>query len=100
MLRGSAVFLAFDDSGRVIERIVLAAGGPVHAAEIPAGTWHSIASLEPGSVFFEVKQGPSKTPLAGNSAAWAPQEGDPECVQFEAWYRKAKIGDMPPVRGK
>ncbi len=97
MLRGSAVFLSFDDSGKVLERIVLAARGPVHAIEIPAGAWHSIASLEPGSVFFEVKQGPYKAPSAGNSAAWAPAEGDPECVRFEAWYRTTQTGDTPPV---
>ena len=96
MLRGSAVFLSFDDSGRVIERIVLAAAGPVKAIEIPAGTWHSVASLEPGSVFFEVKQGPYKAPLAGNSAAWAPAEGDRECGTFEAWYRTAQVGDLSP----
>jgi len=97
MLRGSAVFLSFDDSGRVTERVVLAAGGPVHAIEIPAGTWHSIVSLEQGSVFFEVKQGPYKAPSAGNAAAWAPAEGAPDCVLFEAWYRKARVGDKPPL---
>ena len=97
MLRGSAVYLSFDDSGRVSERIVLAAAGPVHAIEIPAGTWHSVASLEPGSVFFEVKQGPYKAPLAGNSAAWAPAEGDPECERLEAWYRTAQTGELPPA---
>jgi cupin fold WbuC family metalloprotein len=100
MLRGSAVFLSFDDSGKVMERVVIAEGGPVHAIEIPAGTWHSIASLEPGSVFFEVKQGPYKAPLAGNSAAWAPEEGDNECMRFEEWYRKAQIGDRPPALGQ
>jgi cupin fold WbuC family metalloprotein len=100
MLRGSAVFLSFDDSGRVSERIVLAAAGPVQAIEIPAGTWHSVASLEPGSVFFEVKQGPYKAPLAGNSAAWAPAEGDRECARFEAWYRKAQAGDLSPQSGR
>jgi cupin fold WbuC family metalloprotein len=96
MLRGSAVFLSFDDSGRVMERIVLDAAGPVHAIEIPAGAWHSVASLETGTVFFEVKQGPYKAPLAGNAAAWAPEEGDSECARFEEWYRKAQVGDTPP----
>jgi len=97
MLRGSAVFLSFDDSGRVTERLVIAAGGPVHAIEIPAGTWHTIASLERGSLFFEVKQGPYKAPLAENAAAWAPAEGDAGCARFEAWYHMAKIGDTPPT---
>ncbi|MHB8845292.1 MAG: WbuC family cupin fold metalloprotein [Nitrospirota bacterium] len=96
MLRGSAVFLAFDDSGRVLERTVLAADGPVRAIEIPAGTWHTVASLEPGAVFFEVKQGPYKAPQAGNSAAWAPGEGDRDCGRFESWFREAQVGDGPP----
>ena len=100
MLRGSAVFLSFDDSGRVMERIVLAAAGPVHAIEIPAGTWHSVASLEPGTVFFEVKQGPYKAPLAGNAAAWAPEEGESACVSFEAWYRQAEVGALAPGLGR
>jgi cupin fold WbuC family metalloprotein len=100
MLRGSAVFLAFDDSGRVLERIELAAAGLVRAIEIPAGTWHTIASLERGSVFFEVKQGPYRAPLAGNSAAWAPSEGASECTQFESWYRTAQVGDSPPSSGQ
>lgn len=96
MLRGSAVFLAFDDDGSVKERIVLSPAGPVRAIEIPAGTWHAIAALEAGSVFFEVKQGPYTAPVAGNSASWAPAEGDPRCVRFESWYREAAAGDRPP----
>jgi len=91
------VYLSFDGSGRVNERIVLAAAGPVYAIEIPAGTWHRIASLEPGSVFFEVKQGPYKASSAGNSAAWAPAEGDPACERFEAWYRTVQTGESPPA---
>ena len=100
MLRGSAVFLSFDDSGRVMERVALAAVGPVHAIEIPAGTWHSVASLEPGTVFFEVKQGPYKAPQTGNAAAWAPEEGESACVSYEAWYRQAEVGDLAPELGR
>jgi cupin fold WbuC family metalloprotein len=100
MLRGSALFLAFDDGGRVLERIVLAAAGLVCAIEIPAGTWHTIASLERGSVFLEVKQGPYRAPQTGNSAAWAPAEGASECAQIESWYRTAQVGDSPPSSGQ
>jgi cupin fold WbuC family metalloprotein len=97
MLRGSAVFLSFDDAGTIVERTVISAAGPVRAIEIPAGTWHTIASLEKGSVFFEVKQGPYTAPVAGNSASWAPVEGDHRCVRFESWYREATVGDRPPA---
>jgi cupin fold WbuC family metalloprotein len=95
MLRGSAVVLLFDDTGRVIERVPLSAEGPVYAVEIPPKAWHAMASLEKGSVFFEVKQGPYAAPKDVNVAAWAPEEGKPEAAKFEAWYRKAEVGDVP-----
>lgn len=97
MLRGSAVLLYFDDAGRVLERAVLSARGPVVAVEIPTPTWHTIASLESGSVFFEVKQGPY-VPAAGlNAAAWAPAEGGHGAADLALWYLQAKAGDQVPV---
>ncbi len=94
LLRGSAVVLLFDDAGRVTERVQLSAHGPVYAVEIPSKAWHAIASLEKGTVFFEVKQGPYSAPKGVNVAAWAPEEGRPEATKFEAWYRQAKEGDV------
>ncbi len=97
MLRGAAVLLFFDDRGEVIERTVLSAGGDVVAAEIAPGTWHTMASLEPGTVFFEVKQGPYVPPSGQNVAAWSPAEGMPGTVCLTAWYEKARVGDKPPI---
>lgn len=96
LLRGSAVLLLFEEQGRVKERTVLAARGPVHAVEIPANAWHSIASLETGSIFLEVKQGPYSAPAGSSSAVWAPAEGEPGTARFEAWYRIALAGEVPP----
>jgi cupin fold WbuC family metalloprotein len=98
VLRGSAAVLLFDDAGRVTERVQLAAHGPVHVIEIPSKAWHAIASLETGTVFLEVKQGPYSAPKGAHVAAWAPEEGRPEAATFEAWYRQAKVGDAPPDR--
>jgi cupin fold WbuC family metalloprotein len=98
LLRGSAVFLVFDDEGTVQERVALKAGGPVQAIEIPVDTWHSIASLETGTIFLEVKQGPYSAPKGGNSAAWAPAEDENDTARFEAWYRSSWVGDIPPKR--
>jgi cupin fold WbuC family metalloprotein len=91
------VLLFFTDSGRVAERAVLSAGGPVFAAEIPEKTWHSIASLENGTIFFEVKQGPYVQPGGRNVAGWAPDEGDPGAARLVEWYCSAKVGDVPPA---
>jgi len=98
MLRGSAVILFFDDAGRITERVIASAGGPVSAIEIPATTLHTIASLESGTVFFEVKQGPYVQPKEKNVAAWAPAEGEPGTDAFIEWYKNAKKGEVPPKR--
>ena len=96
LLRGSAVLLFFNDEGRVTEKVTLSAGGPVSAVEIPAETWHAMASLKSGTVFFEVKQGPYNPPKGRNVAEWAPAEGEPGTVTFIEWYRNAKEGELPP----
>jgi cupin fold WbuC family metalloprotein len=98
LLRGTATLLFFDDAGTVTERAVLSAKGPVFAAEIPPKTWHTIASLESGAIFFEVKQGPYAQPKDANSADWAPEEGAPAVARFVEWYGHAKVGDVPPEK--
>ena len=96
ILRGSLALNIFDDQGKVLERTVISAQGPVRAIEIPQSAWHAPASLESGSVVFEIKQGPYKQPAPGNFAPWAPEEGQPEAARFLEWYRTAKPGDAPP----
>ena len=97
IVRGSAVLLFFNDEGRVLERKLLSAGGETIGVEIPANIWHAMASLEPGTIFFEVKKGPYVRPSGQNVAVWAPEEGNPEAAKFVAWYRHAKAGDAPLV---
>lgn len=81
-IRGRFHLLIFDDAGRVTKRIELAPGGPVAAADVPAGDWHAIVALEPGSIFFETKPGPY-TPLTDKDfAPWAPAEGSAEAGAY------------------
>jgi cupin fold WbuC family metalloprotein len=96
ILRGSLALLVFDDEGALTERVVLKAGGSVTAVEFPQNTWHALASLESGTIIFEIKQGPYKPVEEKNLASWAPNEGDPAAVKFCLWYRQANIGDRPP----
>ncbi|HTG02090.1 MAG TPA: WbuC family cupin fold metalloprotein [Nitrospirota bacterium] len=93
LLRGSVTLLFFDEEGMVVDRSILSASGPVLAAEIPANMWHTAASLEKGTVFFEIKQGPYVKPSERNSAAWAPPEGDPGAQTFVQRFKQAKPGD-------
>jgi cupin fold WbuC family metalloprotein len=98
VVRGTAVLLLFNEQGVVTDRFDLTAAGPVRGAEIPPGTWHTVASCESGTVFLEVKRGPYVPPQGANVAAWAPLEHDAESPQFEQWFRTARVGDLPPKR--
>jgi cupin fold WbuC family metalloprotein len=97
ILRGSLALNIFDEQGKVLERTVLNAGGPVTALEFSQNTWHAPVSLESGTVVFEVKRGPYKPIAEVNLAPWAPAEGKPEAEKFLEWYRSAKVGNVPPL---
>ena len=57
-LRGRVVEEYYDDLERTCtETIELSPNGPVVALNIPAGQWHTLRSLESGSVILEVKDG-------------------------------------------
>ena len=76
-MSGAIAVLLFDDAGTVVERITVAANGAVRAIEVPAGAWHTVVVLEPGTVLFEFKQGPYAAVSDKDFAGWAPAEGDP-----------------------
>ena len=96
VLSGAVTLLLFDGSGKVTERIELAACGETGAVEIPANTWHAVASTQPGTVVFEVKQGPYMPIAETNYASWSPAEGEP-AQRLEARYHRARAGDTAPI---
>lgn len=92
-LRGSVAVIIFDESGKIQKKVILKAGGEAAAIEMSADTWHAFISLEPGSIFMEVKPGPYIRPSGADSAAWAPEEGTPEAAALEAWLHSAREGE-------
>lgn len=57
VLRGRVVEEFYSSEGAVKEVFEVSAGGPVCALNIPAGTWHTLRSLETGTVILEMKDG-------------------------------------------
>ena len=55
-LRGHFEEYLYDASGALVETVDMVPGGDV--LNIPAGQWHSLRSLESGTVLFEAKDGP------------------------------------------
>ena len=98
VLSGSLVVLTFDDSGRVTNRIEMSTQGPIRGIELPENTWHTLVSLAPGTVMFEVKRGPYVPLTDKNVAQWAPAEGDALTPTYEAWFRTATVGSYPPEK--
>ena len=57
VLRGRVVEEFYSSDGAVEAAYEVSAGGPVCALNIPAGTWHTLRSLESGTVIMEMKDG-------------------------------------------
>jgi len=82
VLRGSLVVVFFDNLGIPTDFVLLDRDKGNYAVEIPVGVWHSLFSLESGSVVYEVKDGPYLPISDKNFASWAPKEGHPECAEY------------------
>lgn len=57
-LRGRLMEEYYSEAGELVDAVELIPGGPVVALNIPAGQWHTVRSLESGSVLLESKDGP------------------------------------------
>lgn len=76
ILKGRMVVVEFDDEGHITDSMILDHKTGNYAAEIPPRTWHTIISLEEGSVAYEIKNGPYIPVNDKDFASWAPKEGD------------------------
>lgn len=83
-LRGKFLFTAFDEHGTVRSRHLLGGADGLAAFEFEAGTWHTVTSLEPGSIIFEVKEGPYVPVPTCDLAAWSAPEGTAQAAHFVA----------------
>lgn len=86
-VRGRLGLLVFDDGGEVLQRCELAPLDGPAVAEIGPAVWHSFVALEPGTVFFEVKEGPYVRPGPSDLARWAPAEGEAGASERERGWR-------------
>lgn len=90
-LRGAFKVVLFDDAGSVTDCIQIGERGLV-AYELPANTWHSVLSLQAGSIIFEVKEGPYIQPSTADVAAWSPAEGADGVAEFKQFLQAAQPG--------
>ena len=82
VLKGTLLVIEFDDAGEISDHVVLSAEEGNYGVEIAPRVFHTVVSLETGSVAFEVKIGPFIPKTEVNSAPWAPAEGTPEADMY------------------
>ena len=58
ILRGKVKVTTHSDDGSIIDSVALSPEDGQYGVNIPKGVWHTLESLESGSVIFECKEGP------------------------------------------
>jgi len=88
VLAGRACLCHWSDAGELVETLEIAAEGPRRGAEVPPRVWHSLVALEPGTVLYEVIEGPFSPGEHKRFAPWSPEEGSEEGRAFHAALRQ------------
>lgn len=81
-LRGRILVVQFDPLGNIRDHLLLDPLKGAYGAEIPERTFHTIIALDPGSVAYEIKDGPYDPIDDKNFAPWAPMEGKPGTHEY------------------
>lgn len=82
ILRGAICLIEFDEWGKIVDHFVMKAGSGDEGAEITPGVYHSLISLEPGTIIYEIKDGPWDINTDKEFAPWAPNEGSSESLVY------------------
>lgn len=82
ILKGKIAVLEFNDSGKIIDYIILSQKTGNYAVEIIPKTWHSIIALENNSVVYEIKDGPYDSNTDKVFPDWAPEETNKTSVGY------------------
>jgi len=82
VLQGTLLLVEFNDDGSICDQIILNKNSEDLAVEFPPDRYHTIISLESGSVAFEFKEGPYVQATDKVFASWAPEEGSDEAHEY------------------
>jgi cupin fold WbuC family metalloprotein len=87
VLKGCLGLLVFSDSGELLSKRVMQAGGDCLGVDLPPGVFHSFVVLQADTLMFECKAGPYRPVGDGEYADWAPREGEAGVAEYQAWMR-------------
>lgn len=88
-VRGRMAMIAFDNDGAITDCVVFGIGeGDAAGVELGTDQWHTVVALVPGSILFEVKQGPFMPDAAKEPAPWSPEEHSPDATAYLGGLRR------------
>jgi cupin fold WbuC family metalloprotein len=96
VLSGQLDLLHFDESGMVVDRVVLTPEG-TRLVELSPGTWHSYVCRQSGTLVLEIKQGAYLPTAEQDFAPWAPPENSKGADQYLEWMRNAQPSAKPDL---
>ncbi|MFA7062099.1 MAG: WbuC family cupin fold metalloprotein [Pedobacter sp.] len=82
LMNGRLGVVTFSENGDVLQTVTLSRQSGNLAVDIPHAVYHSAVSLEPGTVFYEVKAGPYLPLTEAEKASWAPSDNDAEAPLY------------------
>lgn len=83
-VRGKMALVVFADDGQVDMIVPFGVDCVTVAIDLPPAMWHTLVSLESGSIFFETKPGPYASLSDKDFAPWSPAEGSTEAESYLA----------------
>lgn len=83
VLRGKLVLIEFDDYGSITSHMIIEPRNGSFGGEVASGVWHTLISLETGTVIYEIKKGPFEPISNDNLASWAPQNNISKEIQYQ-----------------
>ena len=106
-IKGLLAFLIFGNDGKLQAVHLFGAKNHAHkqsvavGVEVQPGKWHTVISLESGSVLLELKGGPFDPEAPKYYASWAPEEMTKEGqIYLEALKREISLLGEPSEEGK
>lgn len=82
ILVGRLLLVEFDEKGTITNHHILDSSKGNYGAEILPRTFHTLISLSESSVIYEIKDGPYNAKNDKFFAAWAPEEGSLDAVEY------------------
>lgn len=83
LLSGRCALIEYNDSGEIIDYIILDYQEGNIGVEIPARVWHQPIILKENTCIYEFKDGPYRVTDDKVYASWAPLEGDKDAKTYD-----------------